>query len=728
MTKFRHTNPRLNFLLSILSCLFLLSACGDGDSTSNGSTSETGALAFDVVYHSAAGDFPSRAAVINCAGEGVATVEAEVYDPFGTLLQSGGPWDCEAGHGTIMSVPAGEGRTLVILGKDSAGEVVFRGQKEGIHVLANSPNNVGTIECSAFVPRLPTPADGAVVISDTVALRWDAVTGATGYGLIVSENNDLSNPFIDEIVISPDTATTVSHSVSGLSNATTYYWQVAASDSYDNAGIGSRIWSFSVNKGTIKPSLLVDGTEITLHWNSVPDALSYNIYWSTTPNVSTTNYEGKFKVANQTSFTHTLLTFGTPYYYALTAENAYGETEISLEVVGVAGMDFDWYPTTAYDRGYGVALAKEGYIYMSGETLAGGTEFPNVNFLFKQRADGLRLWTATTGVLHPNTPSMGGGNSIALDDLDANQNCYITGHTFENLETSGRDIFVEKYNSAGQRLWANGISTPSSDHAYDIAVYSNNLGPAYDTYITGFVSGAVGNDVFQGQTDIVVAKFNKDGVRQWVRTLGTSQWDVAYGIATDRYGHPYITGRTWGDLTGQGSGIFVAKYNASSALEWCRTIQAEGADSGYGNAIAVDQYGNAYVSGYVGPANSRKIILAKYNDRGEELWVTIEASSQTINSMGIALDEAESVYLVGYAMGNVNSMLNQGGPDILVAKYNAYGVQQWIRIFGSPDYDVAQRIVVRNKMCYIVGYSDGSLNGASGGFLDDAFLLKLPLE
>jgi hypothetical protein len=78
-------------------------------------------------YHFAANDFQSKAVTIECAGQGVATVEAKVYDPDNAYLAGGGPWDCSTGQGTISAVPAGSGRTVVVWGKNTDGKVVFSG-------------------------------------------------------------------------------------------------------------------------------------------------------------------------------------------------------------------------------------------------------------------------------------------------------------------------------------------------------------------------------------------------------------------------------------------------------------------------------------------------------------------------------------------------------------------------------------------------------------------------
>lgn len=234
----------LMYNLGILFTIVSLLGCSSGSNSSEDSASGTGTLTFNIVYHNAISKSKPQAAVIDCASQGVATVEAKVYDTDNTFLVGGSPWDCDAGHGTITSVPAGSGRNVVILGKNTDGKVVFRGEKSGIDVAPNSENNAGIIYCSAFMPYLLTPADGAVFMAGGKVLEWTDVVGAIEYSILIWEDRNLSNPIIN------DTTTTTDFRPTGLSYEQIYYWQVFSSDMDGNTGIGSEIWSFKTHANT----------------------------------------------------------------------------------------------------------------------------------------------------------------------------------------------------------------------------------------------------------------------------------------------------------------------------------------------------------------------------------------------------------------------------------------------------------------------------------------------
>ena len=90
-----------------------------------------------------------------------------------------------------------------------------------------------------------------------------------------------------------------------------------------------------------------------------------------------------------------------------------------------------------------------------------------------------------------------------------------------------------------------------------------------------------------------VAKYAPDGTLLWARSAGGIDTDRGLGIATDRGGNSYVTGRflltaTFGAgeanetvLTAAGDfDVFVAKYASDGALLWARSAGGTGFDVG----------------------------------------------------------------------------------------------------------------------------------------------------
>jgi len=85
---------------------------------------------------------------------------------------------------------------------------------------------------------------------------------------------------------------------------------------------------------------IIHSSEVTLTWQDVPDATTYNVYLSTSPGITTLN---SYKISDVTNpITITDLTLGTTYYFVVTVEKDGGASgrsnEISYKAINSAGM------------------------------------------------------------------------------------------------------------------------------------------------------------------------------------------------------------------------------------------------------------------------------------------------------------------------------------------------------------------------------------------------------
>ncbi|MHA2068278.1 MAG: fibronectin type III domain-containing protein, partial [Candidatus Thorarchaeota archaeon] len=236
-------------------------------------------------------------------------------------------------------MPIGSNRKLVVSGEDSNQNLLYRGDVTGITVTAGQTTNAGAITLVLVVLSAPvnvsaTHGDGEVTIS------WDGVTDATSYNIYWSTNFGVSKTDYEGKIAD---ITSSSYLLTGLTNGTTYYYVVTAENSYGESDESSEVSATPIAIGTA-PSSFTSATatpgdeEVTISWDSVSGATSYNIYWATWSGVSKTDYEGK--IPNATSpYAHTGLTNGTTYYYVVTAENSYGESGESSEVSAIPAQN-----------------------------------------------------------------------------------------------------------------------------------------------------------------------------------------------------------------------------------------------------------------------------------------------------------------------------------------------------------------------------------------------------
>ncbi|MGK5094867.1 SUMF1/EgtB/PvdO family nonheme iron enzyme, partial [Deltaproteobacteria bacterium TL4] len=119
---------------------------------------------------------------------------------------------------------------------------------------------------------------------------------------------------------------------SALSTSTRYKIRVTTDvTDYTGNALESQYTTGSFIKNEVPTIFAARGdSQNTLTWSSVTGAASYNLYWSTTTGVTTSDGT---KISGVTSpYTHTSLTNGTAYYYILTAVNIAGESSASTEV------------------------------------------------------------------------------------------------------------------------------------------------------------------------------------------------------------------------------------------------------------------------------------------------------------------------------------------------------------------------------------------------------------
>jgi hypothetical protein len=153
-------------------------------------------------------------------------------------------------------------------------------------------------------------------------------------------------------------------------------------------------------------------------------------------------------------------------------------------------------------------------------------------------------------------------NAVAVDSAG---NAYITGFTDGTLDgqtnAGGIDAFLAKYDSSGNKLWVKLLGTSGNDGAFGVAVDASG-----NAYITGYVGGSLDGQTYAGLGDAFIAKYDSSGNKQWVKLLGTSGSDGAGGVAVDASGNVYIAGNTNGNLDGQTNAgdydAFIAKYNS----------------------------------------------------------------------------------------------------------------------------------------------------------------------
>lgn len=274
-------------------------------------------------------------------------------------------------------------------------------------------------------------------------------------------------------------------------------------------------------------------------------------------------------------------------------------------------------------------------------------------------------------------------------------------------------------------------------------------------YVAGGYSGTASFEATTktslGLDDIFVAKYNKNGVLQWVQSAGGAGKDSVHAIAVDGGGNIYITGFYNGSatfntttITSLGdTDIFLAKYDASGALQWAKSAGGTGSDVGSG--IAIDGSNNIYVVGsYAGNATFgmhnktstglSDIFLAKYDASGVAQWVASAGGTNDDFGQAIALNASGKIYITGHfkgsaSFGSINKTADASYFDIFVAKYDPIGMT-WTdaQSAGGANHEYSQGIAVdTGGNVYVTGNFQGTFSfgtGSSVAYSPDMFVIK----
>jgi fibronectin type 3 domain-containing protein len=221
-----------------------------------------------------------------------------------------------------------------------------------------------------------------------VSISWDPVAGATSYNIYWSTLTGVTKTTGDRLanVTSP-------RAVAGLANGTPYYFVVTAVNAYGESAESGEVTATPTPPLPPAPAGVAASPghgEVTISWSAVAGATSYNIYYSTTTNV--TKATGT-KVAGVTTTSPKIvspLTNGTTYYFVVTAVNAYGESVESGQVsatptanpppapTGISAMAGDGAVAILWSAVAGATSYNIYYSTTTGVTKTTGTKVPGV--------------------------------------------------------------------------------------------------------------------------------------------------------------------------------------------------------------------------------------------------------------------------------------------------------------------------------------------------------------
>jgi hypothetical protein len=315
------------------------------------------------------------------------------------------------------------------------------------------------------------------------------------------------------------------------------------------------------------------------------------------------------------------------------------------------------YPSCGPGIGQQVVVAPDNSIYVAGSYTYQCYE--NYEYreplVIKYGANGTQIWTTNYEVAEAIV-------QVAAIALDTQTNLYVE---LGQCVPSAKPYWTFKIANNGSVTWIQGDPTGDS--------FSQAYGLALDNLANVIVTGK--NAFNYPSTSYGTYKVNTNGVYVWTNlypkvVVGSN---VAASIAIDSANNCYVTGYSPG--TNSGNDIVTIKYDNNGNQIWVQRYNGPGNGNDVGNAIAVDNNGNVYVTGYSANASGgTDIVTIKYSplslQRRADGTVLLQAQGSPGESFDIqASADLQSWLDLGSVMADTNGLMQFD--DTNASNYNA---------------------------------------------------------
>ncbi len=305
------------------------------------------------------------------------------------------------------------------------------------------------------------------------------------------------------------------------------------------------------------------------------------------------------------------------------------------------------------------------------------------------------------------------------------------------------DIFVAKYDNAGNIIWAKGMGGATYKGSY-----STSVDAAENVYTTGWFQDTVdfdpGAGIFYlyspGVKNIFISKLDSAGNFVWAKSFEDSAGGEGFCITIDHSANVYTTGYFLGtadfdpgagtyyltaDTAGYGS-IFISKLDSAGNFVWAKAI-GNGSDAS-GTSIAIDDSNNVYYTGWfwqtadfdpdTGVYNlvsngEHDVFISKLDSMGNIKWAKSMGGAGDDWSSSIAFNVPTDIYVTGHYYSTsfyagtvtlINADILGDTPDLFIAKLdnniitgtNSINENNEISIYPNPAFTFCNFTSIRS--------------------------------
>jgi uncharacterized repeat protein (TIGR01451 family) len=373
-----------------------------------------------------------------------------------------------------------------------------------------------------------------------------------------------------------------------------------------------------------------------------------------------------------------------------------------------------------------------------------------------------------------------GGNTIdeyGRVETDIDGNIYLSGDTWSTNEIAYNgfdgdfnggwgDVFLVKFNSEGQRIWATYFGGEGQD-------LSRNLTSDYvgNIYVVGntFSETGIAYKGFKNQKnesyDAFLVKFSSSGQRLWATYYGGDQMDTGSDVVVDKSLNVYLSGFSNGSTGLAHNGFqnsvigdydsFIVKFNESGTGIWGTYFGGLGGDWIY--AMDIDNSGNIIIAGHTSSSlgltyngfdskyNNMDSFIAKITSSCTLVWSTYFGGEDIEFVGGLDIDSFDNIYIAGVTKssteiayggfknlyGDRNDAIYNRDYDAFLAKFDSHGARLWSTYYGDTENDNGTSVVVdKDNNVILAGYTNSTKTIEFKGFqknilgFQSAFLAK----
>lgn len=699
----------------------MLTACSGGSSDRNknsaNNASETGRVAFSASWPSnpMTSSDPKQSPSGNvCIDYNVDTITCNVYDASGSVVGTKS-WPCSEHGGTISKIPAGSGMWLMLEGIASK-TVLLRGQSGTFTVLPNAVTSVAQVSMNQIANdteppqvNIATPPDAAVDVPLNSAITAeftedvDFLSVLTGFAVSTGATEVSGSIFYD-----PSTLTVTFTPEANLASSTKYTATIKSgiTDLAGNQMTSDYIWEFtsvSTDTPTVGVPQAIQVTESTarLTVGVNPNGVGTTVYFEYGTDLtygSTTSQQDAGSAKDPVPVFADLnsLDQGVAYHFRGVATNTAGT---SYGPDGTFTTDAVW--TKVYDfadESLAQATMMEqtsdgGYIIAGRTDVTCGNDCNEV-WILKLNANGGIEWEKAYDL---NLPT-------AIQQT-ADKGYIVVGYT-RTPGAGDDDIWILKLGETGNREWSRSLSGTSNERPSAIRTTPDG----------GFIISGNTETYGAGLLDMWIVKTAPNGVVEWQKSYGGSDWDESRSIQLTPDGGYIVIGST-GSFGAGDFDVWILKLQADGSIAWQKTYGGPDREHGYSVQPTTDGGFIVISSTDSFGAGSGDIWLLKIDAGGNVSWQKTYGGTLSDFAKSVTQTTDGGYFVVGFS----HSFSTGHGDDIWALKLDANGTLEWQKTYEGMTDDYGLTGYPTPDGGYMVSANTTSF----GAHYSDFWLLKI---